>query len=37
MAQLGELTTLNQRVNLKWHEVRQIGNDLRITVKVEHV
>jgi len=37
MAQLGELTSLDQRVNLKWQDVRQIGNDLRITVKVEHV
>jgi diaminohydroxyphosphoribosylaminopyrimidine deaminase/5-amino-6-(5-phosphoribosylamino)uracil reductase len=37
MAQLGELSSLDQRVNLKWQDVRQIGNDLRITVKVEHV
>lgn len=37
MAQLGELTRLDQRVDLKWQDVRQIGNDLRITVKVEHV
>ena len=37
MAQLGEFSRLEQRVNLKWHEVRQIGNDLRITVRVEHV
>ena len=37
MAQLGEFSRLDQRVNLKWHDVRQIGNDLRITVKVEHV
>ena len=37
MAQLGEFSRLDQRVNLKWHEVRQIGNDLRITVRVEHV
>ena len=37
MAQLGEFSRLDQRVNLKWHDVRQIGNDLRITVRVEHV
>jgi diaminohydroxyphosphoribosylaminopyrimidine deaminase/5-amino-6-(5-phosphoribosylamino)uracil reductase len=37
MAQLGELSSLDQCVNLKWQDVRQIGNDLRITVKVEHV
>jgi diaminohydroxyphosphoribosylaminopyrimidine deaminase/5-amino-6-(5-phosphoribosylamino)uracil reductase len=35
MAQLGELTSLDQRVNLKWQDVRQVGNDMRITVKVE--
>jgi len=37
MAQLGELTSLDQRINLKWQDVRQVGNDLRITVKVENV
>jgi diaminohydroxyphosphoribosylaminopyrimidine deaminase/5-amino-6-(5-phosphoribosylamino)uracil reductase len=37
MAQLGELTGLDQRVNLKWRDVRQVGSDLRITVKVENV
>jgi len=37
MAQLGELTNLDQRVNLKWQDVRQVGNDLRILVKVENV
>jgi len=37
MAQLGELTGLDQRINLKWHDVRQVGNDLRISVKVENV
>jgi len=35
MAQLGELTSLDQRVGLQWQDVRQVGNDLRITVKVE--
>jgi diaminohydroxyphosphoribosylaminopyrimidine deaminase / 5-amino-6-(5-phosphoribosylamino)uracil reductase len=37
MAQLGELTGLDQRVNLKWQDIRQVGNDLRITAKVENV
>ncbi len=37
MAQLGELTSLDQRINLKWQDVRQVGNDLRITVKMENV
>ncbi|MEO8028627.1 MAG: bifunctional diaminohydroxyphosphoribosylaminopyrimidine deaminase/5-amino-6-(5-phosphoribosylamino)uracil reductase RibD, partial [Bryobacteraceae bacterium] len=32
MAQLGELNALDQRINLKWQDVRQIGNDMRITV-----
>jgi diaminohydroxyphosphoribosylaminopyrimidine deaminase/5-amino-6-(5-phosphoribosylamino)uracil reductase len=35
MAQLGELTGLDQRIDLRWQDVRQIGNDLRIIVKVE--
>ena len=35
MAQLGELTCLEQRVGLKWQDIRQIGKDLRILVKVE--
>jgi diaminohydroxyphosphoribosylaminopyrimidine deaminase/5-amino-6-(5-phosphoribosylamino)uracil reductase len=35
MANLGELTRLDQRVDLVWQEVRQVGNDLRITVGVE--
>ena len=37
MAQLGELTSLDQRINLKWQDIRQVGEDLRITVKVENV
>ncbi len=37
VAQLGELARLDQGVNLKWQDVRQVGNDLRITVKVENV
>jgi diaminohydroxyphosphoribosylaminopyrimidine deaminase/5-amino-6-(5-phosphoribosylamino)uracil reductase len=35
MARLGELTGLDQRIDLKWQDVRQVGNDLRLTVKVE--
>jgi diaminohydroxyphosphoribosylaminopyrimidine deaminase/5-amino-6-(5-phosphoribosylamino)uracil reductase len=34
MAQLGELQTLDQRVELVWHDVRQIGKDLRILAAV---
>ena len=37
MAQLGELTALDQRINLKWQDMRQIGDDLRLMVKVENV
>ncbi len=37
IAQLGELTDLEQRVDVKWQDVRQVGNDMRITVKVNHV
>ncbi len=37
VAQLGELAGLHQRVNLKWQDVRQVGNDMRIMVKVENV
>lgn len=35
IAALGEFTELAQRVNLTWQDVRQVGNDLRITVKVQ--
>lgn len=34
MAKLGDLTRLDQRVNLEWQEVRQVGFDLRITARV---
>jgi diaminohydroxyphosphoribosylaminopyrimidine deaminase/5-amino-6-(5-phosphoribosylamino)uracil reductase len=34
MADLGVLTQLGQRVDLEWKDVRQIGCDLRITVKI---
>ena len=35
MAQLGELQSLDQRVDLKWQDVRQVGADLRILATVE--
>lgn len=34
MAQLGELTELEQRVEMNWQDVRQIGSDLRIIAKI---
>lgn len=37
MAQLGELTGLDQRIELQWQDMRQVGNDLRIMVKVKNV
>lgn len=30
IAALGELASLDQRIDLKWRDVRQVGNDLRI-------
>jgi diaminohydroxyphosphoribosylaminopyrimidine deaminase/5-amino-6-(5-phosphoribosylamino)uracil reductase len=35
MASLGELTQLDQRVELQWQDVRQVGNDLRVLGKVK--
>ncbi|HUX89576.1 MAG TPA: bifunctional diaminohydroxyphosphoribosylaminopyrimidine deaminase/5-amino-6-(5-phosphoribosylamino)uracil reductase RibD [Gallionellaceae bacterium] len=35
MAQLGELTKLEQRVELAWQDVRNIGSDLRIVASVK--
>jgi diaminohydroxyphosphoribosylaminopyrimidine deaminase / 5-amino-6-(5-phosphoribosylamino)uracil reductase len=35
MASLGELTQLDQRIELQWQDVRQVGNDLRIVAKVK--
>ncbi len=35
MAALGELSSLTQRVELRWQDVRRVGNDLRILVKVK--
>lgn len=34
MAGLGELTQLSQRVDLEWKDVRRVGDDMRITVKI---
>lgn len=36
MAQLGELTMLDQRVELEWQDVRNVGKDLRIVARVHH-
>ena len=35
MARLGELTSLDQRVELEWNDVRQVGRDLRIVARVK--
>lgn len=35
LAQLGDLTTLNQRIELAWQDIRQIGEDLRILARVK--
>jgi diaminohydroxyphosphoribosylaminopyrimidine deaminase/5-amino-6-(5-phosphoribosylamino)uracil reductase len=35
MAQLGELTSLEQRIELAWQDVRQVGGDLRIHASVK--
>ncbi|HZW25278.1 MAG TPA: bifunctional diaminohydroxyphosphoribosylaminopyrimidine deaminase/5-amino-6-(5-phosphoribosylamino)uracil reductase RibD [Gallionella sp.] len=37
IAALGELTALDQRVDLEWQDVRQVGNDLRIMARVKNV
>ncbi len=34
MAALGQLTTLDQRIDLEWSDVRRAGTDLRIVAKV---
>ncbi|MDQ3268019.1 MAG: RibD family protein, partial [Pseudomonadota bacterium] len=36
MAQLGELIRLDQRVDLEWQDVRNVGKDLRILARVKH-
>ncbi|MDD5299544.1 MAG: bifunctional diaminohydroxyphosphoribosylaminopyrimidine deaminase/5-amino-6-(5-phosphoribosylamino)uracil reductase RibD [Gallionella sp.] len=35
MAQLGELTSLDQRVELEWKDMRHVGKDLRIVARVK--
>ncbi len=35
MAQLGELMSLGQRIELDWQDVRQVGKDLRIVARVK--
>ncbi|MBA4383090.1 MAG: bifunctional diaminohydroxyphosphoribosylaminopyrimidine deaminase/5-amino-6-(5-phosphoribosylamino)uracil reductase RibD, partial [Sideroxydans sp.] len=37
LADLGELTQLEQRVALAWQDVRHVGNDIRITARIKHV
>lgn len=34
LADLGELTRLQQRIELQWQDVRQVGGDLRIVAKI---
>lgn len=34
LAALGELVSLEQRVELVWHDVRHVGRDLRLTARV---
>jgi diaminohydroxyphosphoribosylaminopyrimidine deaminase/5-amino-6-(5-phosphoribosylamino)uracil reductase len=34
MAELGELTRLQQRVALRWQDVRHVGGDLRIVARI---
>ena len=35
MAALGTLSSLTQRVELQWQDVRQVGNDLRVLAKIK--
>ena len=35
IAQLGELISLDQCINLEWNDVRQVGKDLRIVAQVK--
>ena len=35
MARLDELTSLDQRINLEWQDVRHVGMDLRIVARVK--
>ena len=34
LARLGELTSLDQRINLEWQDVRHVGKDLRIVARI---
>ena len=36
MAQLGELTSLDQCIDLEWKDMRNVGNDLRIVARVKN-
>lgn len=35
IAQLGELTALEQRIDLNWQDIRQVGADLRILARIK--
>jgi diaminohydroxyphosphoribosylaminopyrimidine deaminase/5-amino-6-(5-phosphoribosylamino)uracil reductase len=35
LARLGELTSLSQRIELEWQDVRHVGKDLRIVARVK--
>jgi diaminohydroxyphosphoribosylaminopyrimidine deaminase/5-amino-6-(5-phosphoribosylamino)uracil reductase len=35
MARLGELVSMDQRIELEWNDVRQVGKDLRIMARVK--
>jgi len=35
LARLGELTSLDQRINLEWQDVRHVGKDLRIVARLK--
>ena len=35
MARLGELVSLDRRIELEWNDVRQVGKDLRIVARVK--
>ena len=37
IAQLGELTALEQRIDLDWQDIRQVGADLRILARIKGV
>ncbi|MDD3883809.1 MAG: bifunctional diaminohydroxyphosphoribosylaminopyrimidine deaminase/5-amino-6-(5-phosphoribosylamino)uracil reductase RibD [Gallionella sp.] len=35
IAQLGEMITLDQRIEMSWQDIRQVGDDLRILARVK--